>query len=730
MGRLEKAMQIRLVATHAAIVIAAALALSSSITAQSGHELFQQALSKERAEGKLQDAIALYQRIIDVAGTDHGLAARALLQLGRCYEALGNTEARAAYERLIARYPDQTELVAQARARLTALVRTASSTGTPVSMTIQALPDVREMTLAVTSDASKAIVWDLSKGQNLALHDFSNRQRRLLTDLEWSMGLIGFPVWSPDGRRVAYQQNTFRPGSELRVTTLDGRSSVVHHVDVYGGVQPVGWTPDGATLIAVVGRPDKTWAVGTLPAIGGEFTPLRSFGWTYNPRDGSPSVSPDGRFIAYLEGDRGVRDVHVVSLDGRHAYRLTADPSDDFAPVWSPDSRHLAFKSNRLGSVSVWILEVKDGQPVGQAVKLKDRMDSTQVIDWTERGIVYVESFATSDLFTVPMDPVEGRPTGSPSPISYWRTGHNVSPVWSPDGDRLAFVSSTPAEPNRRFVVVLPREGGQAREFLIPTTSWPSQPDLRWFGDGRGLGLLGQDTRGALVIFRLRLDTGDWDTTPFSGKEAPLPLMRTEWNHDGGRFYLTRPSLGGGRDGGIFERGLNDDAERIVYRAEPRSAIVALQFSPDRKSLAFSQSQHEGNTTTISIITLHVETGEARSVLVERIAGSDGLQEVHLLGWTPSGDLLVHKLSGTMAQRLAGNGGSETIVVPVNGGAPRSFAIPRIGTTGRAETSRQIVAKWSPDGRTMVVGRAGRGGETFIIENPLAGVRTTTASRR
>jgi hypothetical protein len=43
--------------------------------------------------------------------------------------------------------------------------------------------------------------------------------------------------------------------------------------------------------------------------------------------------------------------------------------------------------------------------------------------------------------------------------------------------------------------------------------------------------------------------------------------------------------------------------------------------------------------------------------------------------------------------------------------------------------SRQVVAKWSPDGRTMVIGRAGRGGETHIIENPLAGVRATTARR-
>ena len=68
-------------------------------------------------------------------------------------------------------------------------------------------------------------------------------------------------------------------------------------------------------------------------------------------------------------------------------------------------------------------------------------MQSTESIDWTERGIFYSQWTSTWDLYTVPMDPVEGRAAGSPRPIPYSRTGRNVSPVWSPDGGSLAFVS-------------------------------------------------------------------------------------------------------------------------------------------------------------------------------------------------------------------------------------------------------------------------------------------------
>jgi Tol biopolymer transport system component len=698
-----------------------ALALSSRMGAQSGHELFQQALSKERAEGQLQEAIALYQRVVEVAGADHALAAKALLQLGRCYEALGNTKARTAYERLIARYPDQTDMVAQARSRLASMARTPAPAA-PAAMTVRPLPELSAATplLALSPDGTSAIVMDFSKGQNLALYEFAKRRTRLLTDLDWLMGYTLFAAWSPDARRVAYLYVNLKAESELRVMTLDGRSNVVYRAEGVPAVQPVGWTPDGATLVVVMARPDKTWALGTLPATGGPFTPLRSLGWSYDWRDGSPRLSPDGRLIAYLEGERGLRDVHVLTLDGRDAYRVTDDPADDLAPIWSPDGRHLVFTSNRQSTVSLWAVELEEGKPVGPPVKLKDGMQSARLIDWTARGIFYDQQTTTRDLFTVAMDPIEGRATGSPRQIPYSRTGRNVSPVWSPDGGRLAFVSSANTEPNRRYVVVMPADGGQAREFLIPTTTWEytqSPYDLRWFGDGRGLGFSGTDTRGVPAVFRLRLETGEWDTIPMAMVDAEFG-MRTEWNRDGSAFYFARRMPA---NAGIFERAVNGDAERLIYRSTP-SMFRSLEFSPDRKWLAFQQRTTEANYRGKSrVLIVDIETGETRTVLEEGSSLNDRWP-LNLVGWTPSGSLLVERF-GT------GGAAPEALLAPVNGGAPRSFAVPSFGSTGTREPQPDLVAKWSPDGRSMVLVRVSRGGEAFVIEHPLAGVRATTVGR-
>src|SRR5262249_719884 len=155
------------------------------------------------------------------------------------------------------------------------------------------------------------------------------------------------------------QQPWSRDFAELRVMTLDGRGSVVYRNEG-GFVRPVGWTPDAATLVVVLQRPDKTTALGTLPASGGRFTPIRSFPGSAN-RGGGFRLSPDGRFVAYEEGDLGLRDIDIVSLDGREAFRVVDHPGDDFAPIWSPDNQHLAFLSSRAGAVSLWAIALKSG---------------------------------------------------------------------------------------------------------------------------------------------------------------------------------------------------------------------------------------------------------------------------------------------------------------------------------------------------------------------------------
>ena len=108
------------------LLVSASMLASTSEGAQAqrlsaARELFQQALYEEEASGDLQAAIGLYRRVVEEFPTERSLAARALVQLGSCFEKLGDDQAREAYERVISDYGDQDEQARVARGRLAAL---------------------------------------------------------------------------------------------------------------------------------------------------------------------------------------------------------------------------------------------------------------------------------------------------------------------------------------------------------------------------------------------------------------------------------------------------------------------------------------------------------------------------------------------------------------------------------------------------------------------------------
>src|SRR5437899_3360049 len=79
--------------------------------AQSGYDLFQKALVKERAVGDVEEALRLYQRIVSEFGSNHALAAKAQYRMALLYERLGRkAEAQRYYQAVVNNYSDQPDL--------------------------------------------------------------------------------------------------------------------------------------------------------------------------------------------------------------------------------------------------------------------------------------------------------------------------------------------------------------------------------------------------------------------------------------------------------------------------------------------------------------------------------------------------------------------------------------------------------------------------------------------
>lgn len=96
-----------------------ALLISASAAAQDHRELYERARLLDESNRSLDEAIALYERVVEKAEGDRALAARSQFRIGVLHDRLGRREeARKAYRAVIANFPDQTEIVRRARGRL------------------------------------------------------------------------------------------------------------------------------------------------------------------------------------------------------------------------------------------------------------------------------------------------------------------------------------------------------------------------------------------------------------------------------------------------------------------------------------------------------------------------------------------------------------------------------------------------------------------------------------
>ena len=79
-------------------------------------------------------------------------------------------------------------------------------------------------------------------------------------------------------------------------------------------------------------------------------------------RIGEPSLSPDGRWIAFTlttadpEKNKNLSDLWIIGTDGKGLRRLTNDPASDHSATWTPDGRWILFESNRSGASQIWMI--------------------------------------------------------------------------------------------------------------------------------------------------------------------------------------------------------------------------------------------------------------------------------------------------------------------------------------------------------------------------------------
>jgi dipeptidyl aminopeptidase/acylaminoacyl peptidase len=97
-------------------------------------------------------------------------------------------------------------------------------------------------------------------------------------------------------------------------------------------------------------------------------------------RISDPQISPDGRMVAFtvqtidIAANKRPKQIYVVPLSGGTPRRITDAGEDNERPRWSPDSKSIAFISDRGGSAQVWIMN-PDGSSARQVTNLSTETD-------------------------------------------------------------------------------------------------------------------------------------------------------------------------------------------------------------------------------------------------------------------------------------------------------------------------------------------------------------------
>ena len=339
------------------------------------------------------------------------------------------------------------------------------------------------------------------------------------------------PAWSPDGRNIAFVRRM--PGPEFVAYIVPASGGAERRIA--SGGQSVSWSPDGKWL-ALATRPVPQGSNG-IYLLSLETGARREL--TASPRNGRDEFaawSPDGRWIAFMRY-QGNLEVCLVPAAGGAMRQLTSDSRQKLGVVtWMPDSLELLYSTRReYGGEGLWRVPINGGKqrPISGALQFAGNPNVSRKGD----RVAYTQSWIDTNIYLATSS--ASLPRGVPGQfgppkkiIASSREDH--SPGFSPDGERIVFVSNRTGHSE---IWTARRDGSQAEQ-LTRFASFAGTP--RWSPDGKWI---------AFDLFKGNFDI--W-VIPAAGGDArqltsdPSQHMLPSWSPDGRWIYFN--SNRGGTD--------------------------------------------------------------------------------------------------------------------------------------------------------------------------------------
>ena len=648
--------------TNIRTVILLALLLGSyHAFSQTAEELLPKAIQLEEVKGELEQAIGVYQAIVNEYPDNRPVAASAYLHMGRCYEKLGKKEASKAYRQVIQNYADQEEMVKEARTRIAALekhdgpevtknlaVRQVWS-GPGVDACGSPSPDGRYLTFT-----------DWETG-DLAIRELATGKTKRLTKKGTYVQPMAFALnskISPDNKLVAYSWMNKYGTYDLRLIGIDGSADRTLYSNEDIEAYPHEWSTDGKHIATFFySNKDEDHQIVWISVDDGSVEVLKTMLEGHTTGSGV-SHSPDDLYIVYdhsAEEDPLNYDIYLLATDGSGEIPLVEHPANDRVLGWAPDGKEILFRRDYLGSWDVWTIPVANGKSVGSPKRILSDVGGISPLGFTQDGSFYFSSMTRR--FAVEVAPFDLK-TGTVQEQSGKNIlGSNYDAVWSPDGNSLAFINEQVGiggpgfyhRPLHIFHLITGEERELAADFEVRVP--------RWSPDGSSVLITGYDNKKSDQkdynggIYKIDVQGGHVsELVQFPPVQDFLLDVwwnnsGADWSNDGKAiFYLNR--------GIIHMRNLESGTEKQLY--QNNHLLRLLNLSPDGDRLVCATMNEKEATS--SLLMLPISGGEP----IE-LCKSEGLRGPRrVVTWTPDGKYLLfsEKLKqGSVMWRISPDGG-------------------------------------------------------------------------
>lgn len=259
------------------------------------------------------------------------------------------------------------------------------------------------------------------------------------------------PDWSPDGRFISFVAKRGQD-AVAQIYVLDRRGGEASALTKLkkGAISDYAWSPDGKKIILALTQPTDT------------------------SKSKTPKPIVVNRFQFKRDGEGYIREkkthLYLWDITTKKLDTLTTGNFDETSPVWSPDGQFIAFVSNRTAdpdrndNTDIFVMEAKPKAEAKVITSWTGR-DAQPVWSPDSKKIAYLRSTSADDYFMYEQSvlcvvPKDG---GVPTLLTLKLDRPVSSPIWTKDGQSLLF---TVSDDRTRYVAQVAASGGTIKPIV------------------------------------------------------------------------------------------------------------------------------------------------------------------------------------------------------------------------------------------------------------------------